>query len=125
MVVKNDFSVFVLCLSELICRVSYTIVANMGFPCSSVGKESTYNAGYLGSIAGLGRAPGEGNDNPLRCSCLGNPMGCSLPASSVHGVAKVRHNLVTKPLPLLPIHTEWFRGLNESSLYVLVVVAVV
>ena len=27
-----------------------------------------------GSIPGLGRSPGEGNDNPLQCSCLENPM---------------------------------------------------
>ena len=27
-----------------------------------------------GSIAGLGRSPGEGNDNPVRYSCLRNPM---------------------------------------------------
>ena len=26
------------------------------------------------SIPGLGRSPGEGNGNPLQCSCLGNPM---------------------------------------------------
>jgi len=32
----------------------------VGFPCSSVGKESGYNAGDLGLIAGLGRSPGEG-----------------------------------------------------------------
>ena len=28
----------------------------------------------LGSIPGLGRSPGEGNDNPLQYSCLENPM---------------------------------------------------
>ena len=31
-----------------------------GFPCSSVGKESTYNAGDLGSIPGLGRSLDQG-----------------------------------------------------------------
>ena len=30
--------------------------------------------GELGSIPGLGRAPGEGNGNPLQDSCLENPM---------------------------------------------------
>ena len=29
------------------------------------GKESACSAGYLGSIPGLGRYPGEGNGNPL------------------------------------------------------------
>ena len=32
-----------------------------GFPGGSDGKESTYNAGDLGSIPGFGRSPGEGN----------------------------------------------------------------
>ena len=45
-----------------------------GFPSGSVGKESAYNAGDLGSIPGLGRSPGEGNGNPLQYSCLENPM---------------------------------------------------
>ena len=32
----------------------------MGFPGGSDGKESTCNAGDLGSVPGLGRSPGEG-----------------------------------------------------------------
>ena len=40
----------------------------------SDGKESACNIGDAGSIAGLGRSPGEGNDNPVRYSCLRNPM---------------------------------------------------
>ena len=35
-----------------------------GLPYSSDGKESSYNAGDLGSIPGSGRSPGEGNGNP-------------------------------------------------------------
>ena len=31
------------------------------------------NAGDTGLIPGSGRLPGEGNGNPLQCSCLGNP----------------------------------------------------
>ena len=46
-----------------------------GFPGSSDGKASAYNAGDLGSIPGSGRSPGEGNGNPLQYSCLENPMG--------------------------------------------------
>ena len=42
---------------------------NLGFPHSSVGKESAYNAGELGLIPGSGRSPGEGNGNPLQYSC--------------------------------------------------------
>ena len=39
-----------------------------GFPGSSVGKESTCNAGDPSSIPGSGRSPGEGNGNPLQYS---------------------------------------------------------
>ena len=31
-------------------------------------------SGDAGSIPGLGRFPGEGNDNLLQCSCLRNPL---------------------------------------------------
>ena len=46
-----------------------------GFPDGSDHKESTCNAGDLGSIPGLGRSPGEGHGNPLQYSCLKNPHG--------------------------------------------------
>ena len=44
------------------------------FPGGSDGKESACNAGDSGSIPGLVRYPGEGNNNPLQDSCLKNPM---------------------------------------------------
>ena len=37
----------------------------MEFPGTSDGKESACNAGYLGSILGLGRSPGEENSYTL------------------------------------------------------------
>ena len=40
----------------------------------SAGKESACNAGEVGSIPGLGRSPGGGNDYPLQYSGLVNPM---------------------------------------------------
>ena len=40
----------------------------MGFPDSSVGKESTYDAGDLGSIPGSGKSPEEGIGSPLQYS---------------------------------------------------------
>ena len=40
--------------------------------------------------------PGEGNDNPLQCSCLENPMDMG---ATVHGVARVGHDLASKPPP--------------------------
>ena len=58
----------------------------VGFPGGSDGKESTCNAGDLGSIPGLGRAPGEENRNPLQYSCLENPMDRGVWQATVHGV---------------------------------------
>ena len=43
---------------------------HMGFPHSSVGKESACNAGDLGSIPGLGRSPGEEKGYPLNIQSL-------------------------------------------------------
>ena len=40
----------------------------------SDGKASAYDAGDLGSFPGWGRSPGEGNDNPVQYSFLGNLM---------------------------------------------------
>ena len=48
----------------------------LGFPCGSAGKESTCDAGDLGSIPGLGRSPGEGKDYPLLDSGLKNSVDC-------------------------------------------------
>ena len=45
-----------------------------GFADSSVGKESTCNAGDLASIPGLGKSPGEGKGYPLQYSGLENSM---------------------------------------------------
>ena len=52
---------------------SFRFIFYMGFPGSSVGKESTCNAGVAGDeglIPGLGR----GHGNLLQCSCLENSM---------------------------------------------------
>ena len=55
----------------------------MGFPGGLSGKESTCNAGDLGSILGLRRSPEEGKCYPLQYSGLENSMD-----SIVHGVTK-------------------------------------
>ena len=46
----------------------------VGFPDSSVGKESSCNAGDPSSTPGLGRSPGEGKGYPLQYSGLENSM---------------------------------------------------
>ena len=53
-------------------------------------KVSAWNAGDQGTIPGSGRSPGEGNGNPLQCSCLENPMEGGAWQATVHGVAKSR-----------------------------------
>ena len=58
------------------------------FPWWLCGKEPACNAGDPGSIAGLGRSPGEGNSNLLQYSCLGNPMNREAWQAAVHELAK-------------------------------------
>ena len=58
------------------------------FPDGSAVKESACNVGDLGSIPGLERFPGKGNNYPLQYSGLENSMDCR-----VHGVAKSRTQL--------------------------------
>ena len=53
------------------------------FPCGSADKESSCNAGDLGSIPGLERSPGEGKGYSFQYSGLENSMD-----STVHRVAK-------------------------------------
>ena len=67
--------------------------ACLGFPGSSDGKASAYNAGDPGLIPGSGRPPGEGNGNPLQYSCLENSMDRGAWWATVHGVAKSRTRL--------------------------------
>ena len=68
-----------------VCVFYLLLRLHQGFPCGSAGKESSCNAGDLGSIPGLGRSPEEGKGYPLQYSCLENYMDCI-----VHGVTKSR-----------------------------------
>ena len=54
---------------------------------------SAGNTGDMSLIAGWGRSPAEGNDNPLQYSCLENPMDRGSWWAIVHGVAKSRARL--------------------------------
>ena len=51
---SNHQLLYFKCLTVLF--VSYTDSVDISFPSSSAGKESTYNAGDLGLIPGLGRS---------------------------------------------------------------------
>ena len=46
------------------------------------------DAREVGSIPGSGRSPGEGNDNPLQYSCLGNPKDRGAWQAVVYGVTQ-------------------------------------
>ena len=65
----------------------------LGFPYSSVGKESACSAGDPGSIPGLGRSPGKGNGDPLQYPCLENLMDKGAWWAVVHGVTRSRVRL--------------------------------
>ena len=52
----------------MILACNFFLYLVLGFPDSSVGKESTYNAGDPGSFPGLGRSAGEGIGYPLQYS---------------------------------------------------------
>ena len=75
-------------------------VSPMGFPCSSVSKESAYGVGDLSLIPGLGIFPGEGNGNPLQYSCMENFMDRGAWQAIVCGVTRVRHDLATTMSPI-------------------------
>ena len=78
-----------------------------GFPDSSAGKESTCNAGDLGSIPGLGRSPGEGKGHPLQCSGLQNSTDCI--------VYRVAESDTTERLSLHSQCSRYFRILHSAS----------
>ena len=71
-----------------------------GFPDSSIGKESTCNAGGPCSVPGLGRSPGKGKGYLLQYSGLENSMDCI-----VHGVAKSQTQLSDFHVRIL-----WFKS---------------
>ena len=79
----------------------------MGFPGGSDANESSCNAGYLGSLPGLGRSPGGGHGNPFQYSRLENPMD----KRSLVGYSRWSHKeldvteQLSLPLPSLNIHT--------------------
>ena len=56
-------------------------------------KESAWDTGDLGSIAGSGSSPGEGNGYPVWYSCLDYSMDRGAWQAIVHGVAKSQTQL--------------------------------
>ena len=73
-------------------RVGHDRATNtLGFPRGSASKASACSAGDtrdLGLILESGKSPGGGSGNPLKYSCLENPMDRGAWWATVHGVAK-------------------------------------
>ena len=92
------------------------------FPNGSVVKnlpamqETACSTGDVGSIPGLGRSPGKGNGNPLHYSCLDNFMDRRAWRATIHGFAKVGHDVGTKshqPPPQMMMRNKW-RNMNKE-----------
>ena len=111
-------------MKKVVNQQTFTILNSKGilhFPGDSDDKESTCNAGDLGSIPGLGRSSGGGHGNSLKYSCLENPHGQrSLVGLQSIGSQRVRHDWVTKHKEILQAegnNTEWIndsKGRKES-----------
>ena len=86
----------------------------MGFPSSSVSKESVCNTGHLGSVPGSGRSPGEGNGNPLQHSCLENPVDRGAWWATVPVVPRVGQDLTTKAPPIC-VYFPYLEGSSRAK----------
>ena len=75
-------------LSATFSEKHFCVYICVGLPWCLSGKESTCNSGDAGLIPGSGRSPGEGNGNPLKYSCLGNPMNRRAWRATENGMAK-------------------------------------
>ena len=62
-------------------------------------QDTACSAGDLSSVAGLGRSPGEGNGDPLQCSCLESPIDRGAWRLQSLGSQRVGHDLVAAPPP--------------------------
>ena len=56
----------------------------------AVVKNLPASAGDMGLVPGLGRSSGEGNGNPLQCSCLGSTMDRGAWWAIVHELQKIQ-----------------------------------
>jgi len=77
-----------------ICRIKVTKGVSRSkkkdekFPGDSSSEESTYERRRPRFHPWIWKIPGEGNDNPLQYSCLGNSRGRGAWRATVHGVAR-------------------------------------
>ena len=125
-------------LCEVVCQEQWVkpllLPSNSESQAAVVGKNLPANARGVrnaGSIPGLGRSPGEGNDNPLQYSCLENPMDRGAWRAAVHRVTKSWTRLkrlsthtpyrwfqdqqISSLLGLVPIHDPWQLRMESDS----------
>ena len=80
------------CIEELdlveVERGQDTIRFGRGFLSDPAVKNLPTTQEIMSSILGLGRFPGEVKGNPLKYSCLENPMDRGASQATVHGIAK-------------------------------------
>ena len=88
---RRDRLVFVLCMYD--------------FPGGSDGKSICLQCQRPGVDPWVGRFPGEGNGNPLQCSCLENPMDRGAWQATLHGVSKSKACLTDSAQPCSSIPT--------------------
>ena len=74
-------------------RIGINLTKMILFPGGSDSKQSTCNAGDPGLIPVMGTYPGEGNGNPLQCSCLKNTKDTGAWLPTVHGITKSQRGL--------------------------------
>ena len=86
-------------------------------------KNPPANAGDVreaGLIPVSGRSSRRGHGSPLQYSCLENPMNRGAWQATVHGVARVGHDLATKPPTTMSFSRLFYAYLsNENYLFLL------
>ena len=100
---------------DFCCFLTVNNITIWGFPGGSDSKESACNVKGLGSIPGLGRSPGEGNDNPLQYSFLGNPMGRRCWQVTAYGVTKSRTQMKSLRTHAYTAYHYLLQRLNTAS----------
>ena len=91
-----------------------------GVPRGSDGKESGCKAEDRGLIPGLGRSPGEENDNPFRYSCLENPMDKEPGGLQSTWSQRVRHDWATNTClqcKWITVSAQWKK--MDNKMYIL------
>ena len=102
-------------LSVVLIMLKYA--PSMGFPDSSVGKESACNAGDMALIPESGRSPGEENGYPLQYSCLENSKDRGAWRATVHGIKKSWTKLSNWECMCVRYCTNYFLRIIASTLH--------